>query len=126
MNLLKKVIPVLLIVCLFTACGSANTRYVTDSSANTEKIQVTQISYNDFWIQKSTSITSKINNVFIQMTKIKDAVQLAEEHKRAIPELVQEVQDYIDTSSQLNLGANELIENQKRIEEGKENGRKLL
>ena len=57
------------------------------------------------------------NNIFFQVTKIKDNIQLAEEHKRDVPKIIDTIQNFIDTSSQLNLSYEEQQLNDLRIEE---------
>lgn len=117
---MKYIFKLSLILCValsFVACGSVNTRYAKDSSADTEKIEVSAISYDVYWIETNTSLTSKINNIFFQVTKIKDNIQLAEEHKRDVPKIIDTIQNFIDTSSQLNLSYEEQQLNDLRIEE---------
>lgn len=115
--MIKKFIPLILVLCLCVGCGAANTRYVENNSDKATKIEVKPVSYSVFWTEGIAGITKKTNNLLSQLVKIKDKVEIIEEHEKMIPELIQQVQDFIDDLSELNLSSEDSVKNEKRIEE---------
>lgn len=116
---MKKILTLIMSFILtfsLTACGSANTRYLENSSDYHPGYNTNSVSYETEWVSRITNIDGLGNQLKIELVNMKTGVNLETEHMNTIDSLEKSLQSTITDLSGLQLSYEDTTLNTKRID----------